>query len=249
MALALLLVLLPETHALRYRFEKGMCYEETTTRAFELTQEDAGKKQRIASSSLETLRRTILEVDETAHPTIERVEVVAFSRTIEEHPAEAPGTVADAAEGKTFVWRRLDERWGLFDGKREVTNVHARLVDRLKNWRDARMPRAPVAVGDTWEVAAPTYLATLGQPVPSEIDGVAVFKLERVENGVATVSFRFVGKTVVAGESQEWEQKGWIRFDVARGRDLESEASGTVRVSGPRGGRGTFEMRRKVVYR
>lgn len=249
MALAFLLLLFPETHALRYRFEKGMAYEETTTRAFELTQERAGKKQRIASSSVETLRRTVLEVDDTAHPTIERVEVVAFSRTVEEHPVEAPGTVADAAEGKTFVWRRLEDRWGLFDGKREVTGDHPRLVDRLKNWRDARMPRGPVAVGATWEVSAQTYLETAGQPVPPEIEGVAVFKLEGVEGGVATVSFRFVGKAVVAETSQEWEQKGWFRFDVAKGRDLDSEASGTVRVSGSEGGSGTFKLGRRIVYR
>jgi len=247
----LLLVLLaaPDTHELRYRFEKGMSYDETTTRSFDFASGEGKEKQRLASSSIETLRRTVLETDETNHPTIERIEVLRFSQPVISSRPDDPGTVADPSEGKTFVWRRLEERWGLFDGKSDVTERHPRLVERLKNWRDARLPKAPVAVGATWEVSARTYLETAGLPVPSEIEGVSVHKLERVEGEVATISFRFVARAVLDGAAQEWDQTGTIRFDLARGRDLEWTAEGSVKVAGKEGGEGTFKMSRKVTYR
>ena len=246
--LALLPLLFPEPATLAYRFPKGLVYEETTERRFVFEQKVEGESRRMARSSVETLRRTVLEADATQHPTMERVEVLRFTTTVEESPAEETGTTADDVQGKTFVWRRLADRWGLFDGKREVTAHHPRLVDRLVNWRDARLPKAPVAPGATWEVTAQTYLETAGQPVPPGIEGVAVFRLERVEGGVAHVAFAFRGRARVGGEMQSWEQEGAWTFDVDKGRDLEASTKGTVEVEGAAGGAGEFTMTRKVAY-
>ncbi len=246
--LAAILLLAPETVTLAYRFPKDLVYEETTERRFVFDQKVDGEKQRMARSSLETLRRTVLEADASHHPTLERIEVVRFETTVEESPGEEIGTTADPVQGKTFLWRRLADRWGLFDAKQEVTELHPRLVDRLMNWRDARLPKGAVAVGATWEVSAQTYLETAGQPVPRGVEGAALFKLELVEAGVARVAFTFHGSARVGGELQSWEQKGTWTFDLAKGRDQEATTEGTVKVEGPNGGAGVFSMTRKVRY-
>ncbi|MGQ0614013.1 MAG: hypothetical protein ACT4PV_09780 [Planctomycetaceae bacterium] len=246
--LGLILLLAPEPVTLAYRFPKGLVYEETTERRFVFDQKVDGEAKRLARSSTETLRRTVLEADATHHPTMERVEVIRFETTVEESPGEEIGTTADPVQGKTFVWRRLTDRWGLFDGKREVTELFPRLVDRLMNWRDARLPKGAVAVGAAWEVSAQTYLETAGQPVPRGIEGAALFKLESLEAGVARIAFTFHGGARVGGELQSWEQKGTWTFDLAQGRDLEATTEGTVKVEGPNGGSGVFSMTRKVRY-
>lgn len=226
-----------------------MVYEESTFRSVKF--EHWGEEHRLVweIESQEVLRRTILEVDGTDHPKVERVEVLQFTRTIKEHPEEEAGSAEGVPKGSTFVWRRLEDRWGLFDGNGEVTGRFPSLVERLKNWRDARLPKEPVAVGGTWEVPAKTFLETVGSPPPEGVDGLGVFKLERVEGSVATIAFDIRYSYTSHGELQAAAQKGTWRFDVAKGRDLELESEGTVQSNNGRSGKGTFRTHRKVTYR
>lgn len=243
----ILLAAAPDAVELRYRFARDTAYVETTTRSFRLEGEREGKKVLFDVSSEETLERTVLETDETEHPTRERVKVVKFARDVKSSPDEKTGARSDACEGGTFEWRRLEERWGLFDGDLEVTAKHARLVDRLKNWRDARLPRGAVAVGATWEVDAVRFLETAGQPVPPGVTGEAVFRLEGIEGDIASIRFTFEAKARIEGVEQTWRQKGTFRFDAKKGRELEFTADGTVSIDG--GGQGTVKSRRVVDYR
>ncbi|MGH7163580.1 MAG: hypothetical protein ACREID_08850 [Planctomycetota bacterium] len=240
---AALLLAAPETYTLRHRFEKRMVCEETTERELLYVQ------MKWDASSVETLRRTVEETDGSDHPTVERVEVLKFARTERIEGRADPLTVIDPAQGRTFVWRRLKERWGLFDASGEVSDGYAKLVEQLKSWRDARMPKEPVAVGGTWEVSVAAFLEASGQPVPEGTTGLARFSLDEVKGDVATISFRFVAEMRLEGKLTTSELKGTLRFDVKRGRDLGYESEGTVRVEGVEGEPGTFRLRRSVAYR
>jgi hypothetical protein len=246
--LCLTLLLAADSWTLRYRFPRDLSYEETTTRSFRLQGKPDGKPMLYDISSEETLRRTILEADADERPLAEKVEVVRFSRTVAASPDEEPGTRSEPCEGKTFVWRRLEERWGLFDGKEaDVTADHPKLVERLKCWRDARVPKAAVAKGAKWDVPADAYLTTAGQPVPPGIEGVAAFTLDTIEGGVAGISFVFEGTVRVKGTRQRWSQQGLFRFDVEKGRELEYASEGTIEIDG--GGSGASKQKRVVTYR
>lgn len=249
-AVALLLLLAPgEAHAFAYRFEKDMVYEDSTVRSMKF--EHRGDEHRLVwdVESDEVLRRTILEVDETDHPRVERIEVLKFIHTIKEHPEEEAGAKEGVPAGSRFVWRRLKDRWGLFDGEGEVTDRFPSLVERLKNWRDARLPKEPVEVGGTWEVPAKTFLETVGSPAPNDVQGLAVFRLQRVEGSVATITFDAAFTYNSGGEVQNVSQKGTWLFDVTKGRDLDLESEGTIKSNNGRTGSGTFRYRRLVTYR
>ncbi|MFQ5843467.1 MAG: hypothetical protein ACE5JG_00595 [Planctomycetota bacterium] len=241
----LLLASAPELHELRYRFPKGLVYEETTTRTLLLEGEEKGAPAVWKMSAEETFRRTIVEADGTRHPSIERVEVLKMVRTVEESPTEEKGRKVDPAQGRTFLWRRRPERWKLYDGKGEVTKRYPRLVERLSNWRDARLPKIPVRVGATWEVSARIFLETLGQPPPPRLDGLARFKLEEVREGTARISFDVVYRWRQGETDMSAEGKGIWRFDVRRGRDLELEVSVAVAAGKLKG---TSRQRRVVKY-
>lgn len=251
MLVALLLVVCApgEGHVLKYRFEKGMVYEDRTLRSTKFERNDAGRRLVFDVESEEVLRRTILETDRTDHPTIERVEVLTFTRTTNDHPEEEAGTVKLPSQGNTFVWRRMEKRWRLFDKAGEVTGRHPVLVERLKNWRDARLPKKAVKVGDTWEISAKAFLETVGARVPADVEGRGVFRLEGVEGAVATIKFEYHYAWRTGGELVSAGQTGTWRFDLEKGRDLSLESEGKVKFDNGRSGSGTFRTIRTVTYR
>lgn len=253
MATALLLVLLaPEpAHTLEYRFEKGMAYDDVSSRHFTLELIAGEKLVRFETEVHQEMRRTVVAVDGDGLPLIERIEVKRFVKVTKDAPNDSDlGEKAYPSQGKTFVWRKKDgdEGWGLYGRKGEVTKKYPFLVERLANWRDARLPGKPVAVGATWEVSAQRFLQTVGQRAPEGVKGKAVFTLEGVADGVASIAFDFGqehkdGERVLTGS-----QKGKWRFDVANGRDLALEMEGKVRIDNGRGGVGTFRMQRTLSY-
>lgn len=153
LAIALLSTLLaapPESEVERYtfayRFEAGSSYVDEQEREWWLESVSGEKLFRWKFLYPTKMKRTIVEVDETAHPSIERVEVIRFARTVVESSTEAElegTTKAAGAEGQTFVWRRMKQRWGLYDAKGEVTEKHSQVVTHLQNWRDALPPPRP----------------------------------------------------------------------------------------------------------
>ncbi len=256
MAPLLLLVLLlapPDAvrHKLEYRFAKGSSYVDEQQREWWLETVGGGKVFRWRYSFPTKLRRTVVDVDKTAHPSIERVEVLRFARTVVEsaRAEEKEGeTKAASSEGQTFVWRRLADRWGLFSDKGDVTEVHKQLVGHLQNWRDGLLPKEAVAAGDTWEVSATTFLETAGQPVPKGVLGRAQFKLERVEQGVATITFDFACTYEDLGHAHSGRYTGTWRFDVAKGRDVDFEAKGQIEMDGGKSGGGGVTIKRTFTW-
>ena len=88
-ALACLLFLAPEkAWELNYRFKKGMSYEDVQTRVFELTVTDAGRRFVWHNTRNIHMRRTILEVDDTAHPKAERVQVIEYNLNVKASPKD-----------------------------------------------------------------------------------------------------------------------------------------------------------------
>jgi hypothetical protein len=238
----------PKTFELAYRFEKGLSYTDRTTRTFKLDMYGGKELAQFHVESEQVIRRTVVEVDGHGRPTLERVEVLVNTHTTKKAPNEELGVKKFPSHGKSFVWRKLKGKWGLYDAKGEVTKEHPQLVQRLRNWRDARLPGRPVAIGSTWEVAAAAFMEAVGQPVPPGVTGRALFKLEAVEDGVARISFSFKethpdnGATVVADETGTW------RFDLKRGRDLSLEARGILEIDKGDVGSGKFGMKREVTY-
>lgn len=251
LAVALLLLAPGQEYELAYRFEKGMAYEDATERGHELIRLDGGKRQHWDVASKEVLRRTVLEVDDTGHPAVERVEVLAFVVDMKDNPEQHRiGKRELPEQGRSFVWRRLKKRWALFDERGDVTGHYPQLVERLKNWRDARLPPEPVAVGEEWDVPVKTFLETVGLPADrlKQLEGRALFRLEKVEGDVAVISVdvRYNWRMGVGLESAIL--KGTWRFDVAKGRDLSVAYEGTMKIDNGRTGEGSFRMERKVTY-
>lgn len=232
---------------LRYRFQKGLVYEDRTERSFySKGTESDGKVRLWDMSSEETLRRTIVQVDETAHPTMERVEVLKFERTIRAMPNRRPGVIVDPAAGKTFLWRITKKGWRLYNkSERDVTEIYTRLVARLKNWRDARLPEKPIAVGGTWSVSYATFLRTSGSKVPDGVKGLARFKLESVQDGLGKIAFTIVGEE----SGNKHTIKGVWMFDVKNGRDISLENTGkVVSADGGKSAKGNVRSKRTVTY-
>jgi len=251
-ALALLLLFASEskTWEFKYRFPKGLVYEEASSRELAMETYADARTFRFKMRSDAKLRRSIVAVDENQRPTIERVEVLSLTNTVVEDPEKKPGTKADPAQGQTFVWRRLKERWGLFDqDDSEVTRKYPRLVEKLKNWRDTRLPREKVAVGGQWEVSALTFLETSGHAVPEGVDGVALFTLDAVEKGIASISFEVLFTQTVTGTYQSCRYTGTWRFDIEKGRDLSFDMSGELKIDQGRSGKADLAMKRSVTYR
>jgi len=248
-ALACLLLLAPQqTFELKYRFTKGMSYLDTQHRVWKLTMWAKGKKLEYHDTHAITVRRTILETDESQHPVAERVEVTLFRlETLKSPEQKQLGLKPEACEGKTFTWKRLKTRWGLFDAKGDVSGRHQKLVTYLKNWRDARLPKEPQPVGGAWAVTAKKFLLTAGLRVPPNLEGLAEFKLEQAERGIATIPFH-VRYTFRAGAAA-WTvvQKGTWMFDAKRGRDISFSMQGEVVLKGSEG-KGTLNLQRRVTY-
>jgi hypothetical protein len=252
--LLLLLVAAPDgkakTYEIAYRFGKGVKYTDRSSRVFKLDMYGGKKLAQFHVESEQVIRRTVIEVDDGGRPSLERVEVLVNSHTTKMSPNEEElGVTLLPSHGKSFVWRRYDgKKWGLFDDKGEVTAKHPQLVQKLRNWRDARLPGKPVAVGATWEVAAGDFLEAVGQPVPPGVKGRAVFKLEAVEDGVARITFTFKETYPQDGVAVVAEETGTWRFDVKRGRDLSVEARGILEIDKGDAGSGKFGVKREVTY-
>jgi len=249
--LALLLLLAPDRPAyeIRYRFEKGMvCEDRSVSRA--RLRLFAGANAMVFDQSPErVLRRTVLEVDGEGRLVAERVEVEKFLFHLKESPDQPAGTKPFKSHGKTFVWRSDGGTWRLLEGDEDVTKSYPRLVEVLRNWGDARLPKRRVAVGDTWEVGAAEFLKNVGQPVPEGIEGRCVFTLESVDgDGVARITFRFKRLHRDKAATFTGDQKGVWLFDVRRGRNLEFSMEGTLIVEGKRRGDGKVSMKRTLTY-
>lgn len=239
----------PQAYSFAYRFEKGLSYVDAQQRTMTTEIYANGKQMRWKAMFESRVKRTILSVDETAHPSAERVEVERFRVIMKENPEqEKLGEKPLPCEGKSFVWRRLEKRWGLFLNDRDVTDGHKELVDQLKNWRDARLPRGPVTVGQEWQVPPQDFMETAGLKVPKGLEGVAAFKLDGVEGAVAEISFEFRFSSRQGGGRQTGVERGRWRFDHEKGRDLSFEMEGTIQVDGGRGGKGEIAMVRTVTY-
>ena len=86
------------------------------------------------------------------------------------------------------------------------------------------------------------------QAVPKGIEGKATFKLESLEKGIATITFKFDHKHKDKGQLLSGTQKGTWKIDVRRGRDLSLSMTGIVEVDGGKGGAGKVRMKRTVTY-
>ncbi|MHC4971031.1 MAG: hypothetical protein ACYTG3_01735 [Planctomycetota bacterium] len=258
-ALCLLVFLAPEqTYELEYRHEKGVTYRDAAIKSIRLTLFAGGQLIKFDAETQYDIERTVIEADSEG-PEVERIVVRKFVQIVRASPEGGKeGTKAFKSQGKTFVWRRdkdkskgkdkKTERWGLFDGEGDVTRKYPNLVVLLQDWRAARLPKKPVAVGDSWEVSAKTFLETVGQSVPPQVQGKATFKLKSVLNGVAKIEIEFKSswrdkKNVLGGT-----QKGTWVFDVKRGRDIEVQMEGGIEVDNGKGGYGKFRSHRAVTY-
>jgi hypothetical protein len=250
-AIALLLLAPEGTHEIKLRFEKGMVYEDAATRRVKLTLTQHGKSIRFDREDDYHVRRTVLEVGTGGLPEMERVEVLKFASKTNEWPDQEPGVKENPAQGKSFVWRKKKDggEWALYADDKDVTEEHPRLVERLLNWRAARVPGKPVAIGATWEVPAQAFLEATGQQVPPGLEGSAVYKLEEVEDGIARISFEFKSLLREQGRDLAGIQRGTWLLDVAKGRELSLESEGSMEIDGGKQGFGTFEMKRTITYR
>jgi len=248
-ALCLLVLLAPEqTYELKYRHEKGVTYRDAAIKSIQLT---LFAHARLVKFDVETqydIERTVIEADREG-PEVERIVVRKFVQIVRAAPEQKEGTKQFKSHGKTFVWRREKKKWSLFDGEGDVTKKYPNLVVLLRDWRSARLPKKPVAVGDTWEVSARTFLETVGQQVPPQVAGKATFRLAAVKDGVAKITIEYKSswrdkKSVLGGT-----QNGTWHFDLKRGYDIEVQMEGGIEVDNGKGGYGKFKSHRAVTYR
>jgi len=250
--LLLALLLAPETtYELKLRFEKGMVYEDASTRHIKLRLIDNAKLMRFDVEEDYLVRRTVLEVGADGLPSQEKVEVVRFVKKTNERPDGEAGSESNAAEGKTFLWRRKEKEEGyvLLDGDKDVTEENPHLVERLVGYRAKRMPEKPVAIGATWEVPASEFLEATGQRIPPDLQGTAVFKLLEVKDNVAKVSFEVKTSCHDQGHDLALVQRGTWLFDMAKGREVSLEAEGTMEFDRLEKGDGSLKMTRTLTYR
>jgi hypothetical protein len=234
---------------MKFRFEKGMVYEDASNRRIKLR---LIEQKRVLKFDIEEeclLRRTVLAVGDDGFPSEEKVEVVTLTKRIHERPDGDARTEANATQGKTFLWKRSGEGYALLSGDDDVTKEHRWLAERLLSYRAKRMPEKPVAVGATWEVPADAFLAATGQAVPPGLEGSAVFRLEEVKDGVARVSFELKSGYTDRGRENRGVQKGTWLFDVARGREVSLEAEGSMEFDRLEAGDGSLRMTRSLTYR
>ncbi len=246
MILALLLLLAPEgTVELKLRFEEGMVYEETSKRQVKFRSIVEGRLSRFDKGDEVVVRRTVLAVGEDGLPVEESVEVVKSVATVNEASDDKTGSTARPSQGRTFTWRK----GRLFEGKKDVSEEHKDIVQRLSSRGAVRLPKGPVAVGATWEVEAREFEESDGRAAPEGIEGKAVFKLEEVKDGVARISFEIKLSYSQGGRVFSNVGKGVWLFDVKSGRELRLEGEGKVEVDEARGGFGTQKTLREITYR
>ena len=240
-----------KSYKLAYRFKEGDHYKESTSRMFKL---DIVQDKTVASTHVvasEVLSRTVLETKQD-RPVIERVVVNDFTRDVKKSPIQKEvGVTKSKAIGRTYVWRRVgDERWGLFTERAEVTNKYRPVVARLKNWRDNRLPKKAVKVGEAWRIPAAEYLETLGQAVPKGTTGNMDFKLVKVDDkGIATISIDGIWSYLEPGTRVVVTQSGTWTFDVKNGRDIKMDNTAKIDMSGNAEGKATLKLTRTVDWK
>jgi len=248
--LLLCLVLAPEsTVEMKLRFEKGMVYEDASTRRVKLRLIEQRRLMKFDVGEDTLFRRTVLAVGDDGLPSEEKIEVLRFKKEIHEQPDREPATSDNPAQGKTFLWKRSGASYALYEGDKDVTKEHEALAERLRSYGTKRVPEKPVAVGATWEVPAAEFLASTGQQVPPGLEGTAVFKLEEVKENVARVSFEMKSSYKDRERDVSGVQKGTWLFDVERGREVSLEAEWTMEFDRMEKGDGSFEMTRTLTYR
>jgi len=240
-----------KTYELAYHFVKGDEYLETTTRHFQLEIIEGSSLLLTVVDAKEALRRTVLETKK-GRPVIERIVVKEFTREVKKSPKQKEiGVTKSKAIGHTYVWRRIgDERWGLFSERAEVTAQYNSVVARLKNWRDNRLPKKPVKVGETWKISAREFLTTLGQIVPKGTTGNMEFTLKSVDaKGVATIAISGIWSYLEPGTRVVVTQSGTWTFDVKKGRDLKMDSAAKIDMSGKSDGKANLKMTRVVKWK
>lgn len=256
--LLLALLLAPEpTHELKLRFEKGMVYEEASTRRISLKTilpEEArveGQKGVFHHDRefVYVIRRTVVEVGADGLPARETVEVLKAVVNVHAAHNDKTGATEQPSQGKTFEWRRSGGAFSLHEGKEDVTKQHNDIVQRLRSRSSLRLPPGPVAVGATWEVPARAFEESEGRVAPEGLDGKAVFKLEEVKDGVARVTFEIGISFLDHGQPVSNKAKGVWLIDVVRGRELKLEGEGKIEIQETRGGFGTQKTSRELTYR
>ena len=249
--LLLALLLAPdETHDLSLRFEKGMVYEEVSTRRVTLNLLIEGRTLRFDKGDECVIRRAVLEVGDDGQPSCERIEVVKSVSTVYEKPDDKTGATERPAQGKTFEWRRQkDKSYALYEEDEDVTKKHDDVVQRLRSRSAIRLPPGPVAVGATWEVPARAFEESEGRIAPEGIDGKTVFKLEEVKEGIARVAFEIDLSFLDHGQKVRNQAKGVWLIDVARGRELKLEGEGKIEIQDAKGGSGVQKTSRELTYR
>ncbi|MEM8883626.1 MAG: hypothetical protein AAGD14_06150 [Planctomycetota bacterium] len=250
---AVVLLLFPQAekaHTFAYKFNKDDQYKDTKTSEFVLEFRQGPSVVSFEVDTKEVMRRTVLEVKK-GRPTIERVDVLDFTTNIKKHPEQNKiGEQKEKSVGGRYVWRRIGNvRWGLFSRREEVTIRHRAIVNRLKNWKDKRLPSKPIKVGDTWEVDILDYLALSDQQVPPGSKGTIEYKLKSVDDGIATIVFSGVWSYLEAEARTVVTQQGTWKFDLKRGRDLSIEATADLSMTGAREGAGRFKSKRVVEWK
>lgn len=249
--LVLALLLAPDsTYELKLRFEKGMVYEETSRRQvqFKAIGEGHFTKHDVADEIV--VRRTVVEVGEDGLPTVESVEVLKSAVDVKEAPDDKTGVTERPSQGKTFTWRKGKKGdFALYEGKKDVSEQHKDIAQRLRSRGAVRLPAGPVAVGASWEVAAREFEESDGRDAPEGVEGKAVFKLEDVTDGVARISFEIQFAYPQGARVFTNTGKGVWLFDVKNGRELKLEGEGKLEIDGARGGFGTQRTFRELTYR
>ena len=89
------------------------------------------------------------------------------------------------------------------------------------------LPEQPVSIGDTWKETN-TVSVRLTQDINRKVSILRTFRLESVDNGIATVSFRSSIETQVKGPNVlsqliQATPRGTLQFDIAQGVMLRRE--------------------------
>ena len=249
--LFLALLLAPDsTYELKLRFEKGMVYEEVSRRQVKFKAIGEGHFTKHDAADEMVVRRTVVEVGEDGLPTEERVEVVKSVVNVKEAPDDKTGVTARPSQGKTFTWRKGKKGdFALYEGEKDVSEVHKDIAQRLRSRGAVRLPPGPVAVGATWEVAAREFEESDGRNAPEGVEGKAVFTLEEVKDGIARISFEIRFAFPQNGATFTNAGKGVWLFDVEKGREVRLEGEGKIELDEAKRGFGTQTTFRELTYR
>ncbi len=236
---------------LRYRFTRGMTYVDQSQSRMSLRLfpvEDKLLEYDVEGS--QKLRRTVLAVDKNGAATHERIEVLDYTHIVHKSPEkEGKATQRFASHGKSFVWKKSGKKWVLYgEGDKDVTKAHPQLVQRLKPWRDGRLPPGKIKAGSTWAVPAAKFLVTVGQPVPAGVKGEARFTVKSIEDGIAHIQFVFTQEYRDGDHDWVGNMTGDWRFNVKLGRDVSLKMKGRVDADKGEFGTGSFRKTRSITY-